>query len=105
MTIKLIEIRDAGTFIPAMAIRVSGDDGYLMRRAGFGAPMVYLVTLSTERCAYDPYNWHGSRTMTIAHLAIEKKWDELNDGDVIDVEFELGETVAPKQSERYEVLS
>jgi hypothetical protein len=69
MTIKLFEIRDKGTCIPAMAIRVSGDDGWLMRRAGFKSPMIYLVALATERAAYDPYNW-GNRTMKGAHLFI-----------------------------------
>ena len=99
--IKLLEIRDVGTFIPAMAVRVSGEDGYLMRRAGFGAPMVYLIALATERCAYDPWNWHGGgRTMNIAHQFIEKEWDSLTEGDVVDVQFILGETTAPKVSER-----
>lgn len=98
---KLFEIRDRGTFIPAMAIRVSGADGYLMRRAGFGdVPMVYLVMLATEKCRYDPYNWDNMRTMGNAHNYIMDHWDTLNDGDVIDVEFILGETAAPKVSEQ-----
>ena len=68
MTHKLLEIRDRGTFIPAMAIRVSGEDGYLMRRAGFQNPMVYLIALATQKCAYDPYHWPGNtRTMRHAH--------------------------------------
>lgn len=36
---KLLEIRDAGTFIPAMAIKICANDSkddYLLRRAGFG---------------------------------------------------------------------
>jgi hypothetical protein len=93
--VKLLEIRDRATFIPAMAIRVSGADGYLMRRAGFKSPMVYLVALATERCCYDPYNW-GNRTMKGAHLFIAEHFDELKDGDVVDVEFILGESTAPK---------
>lgn len=98
MTNKLLEIRDRATFIPALAIQVSGDDGYLMRRAGFKSPMVYLVALATERACYDPYNW-GNRTMSNAHHYIAEHFDELRDGDVIDVEFILGETTAPKCSE------
>ncbi len=91
MTTKLFEIRDRATFIPAMAILVSGDDGYLMRRAGFGAALVYLIALATERCAYDPYNW-GNRTMLTAHNFIAENWDVLKSGEVIDVEYILGET-------------
>lgn len=98
MTSKLLEIRDRATFISALAIRVSGDDGYLMRRAGFNAPMIYLIALATERACYDPYNW-GNRTMRTAHHHIEVMWDTLKDGDVVDVEFVLGETRTPKESE------
>lgn len=97
--VKLLEIRDRATTIPAMAIRVSGEDGWLMRRAGFGDPMVYLVMLATERACYDPYNW-GGRTMPVAHNFIAEHWDEIADDEVIDVEFILGETSAAKQSER-----
>lgn len=103
MTVKLLEIRDRHTFIPAMAIRVRGTDGYLMRRAGFGhEPMVYLVALATEKCCYDPYNW-GNRTMATAHLHIVNNWDALKDGDVVDVEFILGESPVPKVSEQEQV--
>lgn len=100
MDTKLLEIRDRATFIPAMAIRVSGQDGYLMRRAGFGdVPMVYLVMLATEKCRYDPYNWDNMRTMGNSHNYIEEHWDELQSGDVVDVEFILGESKQPKLSE------
>ncbi len=99
MTTKLLEIRDRHTTVPALAIQVCGDDGYLMRRAGFEGPMVYLIMLATEKCRYDPYNWDNMRTMGNAHNFIVDHWDLLNDGDVVDVEFILGETSAPKRSE------
>ncbi len=83
-----------------MAVRVSGADGYLMRRAGFGEPMIYLVMLSTEKCAYDPYNWGRTRTMQIAHQWIEKNWDEAVSGQVVDVQAIIGETTEPKKSDR-----
>lgn len=104
MTNKLFEIRDRATFISALAIQVSGADGYLMRRAGFESPMVYLVALATERACYDPYNW-GNRTMANAHHYIAEHWDELKGGEVIDVEFILGESKQPKQSEAAQVLA
>lgn len=35
-----------------------------------------------------------------AHLYVRDHWAELRDGDVVDVQFILGETAAPKKSER-----
>ena len=61
--------------------------------------MIYLVMLATEKCRYDPYNWDNLRTMGNAHHYIAEHWDELHDGDVIDVQFILGETTAKKLSE------
>ncbi len=98
MTTKLFEIRDRFTCIPALAIQVSGADGALLRRAGFESPMIYLVALAVQRCGYDPYGW-GDRTFATAHQYIEREWDTLQSGDVIDVEFILHETTAPKTSE------
>ena len=100
MTIKLFEIRDRATFIPAMAIQVSKADGWLMWRAGFGEhPCVYLIMLATQKAAYDPYDW-GNRTMCAAHNYIVEHFDELKTDDVIDVEFILGEKPTKKISER-----
>lgn len=102
---KVIEIRDRGTFIPAIAVRVSAGlepDDYLLRRAGWGCdghPGVYLFGLHGEGPArYDPYGW-GERTMHVSHLYMCKHWDDVASGDVVDVEYILGETAQPKQSE------
>ncbi len=100
MRAKSVEIRDRHTFIPALALRVSGDDGPLFRRAGFGAPMVYLIALATQQCHYDPSAW-GNRTMNTAHQYIEREWHAIADGDVVDVEFILGESATKKESEVY----
>ena len=103
MIIKQFEIRDDGTFIPAIAIQVIGADGYLLRRAGYGAtPCVILTNLSTMQCNYDPYDW-PNRTMGVAHKAILDAWDQWQDGDVVDVQFILGETKEKKVSEQHAV--
>lgn len=100
MIVKLLEIRDSATTIPAMAIQVSGEDGYLMRRAGFQSPMIYLIMLATQDCRYDPWGWTGrGRTMNIAHQWIAQHFATLTDGEVVDVQFIIGETKAPKPSE------
>ena len=48
----------------------------------------------------DPSGW-CDRTFQIAHLWFIDHWDELKDGDVIDVEFILGESSEAKTSERF----
>lgn len=99
---KWIEIRDAGTFIPALALRFTGDAHYLAERAGFGTdtPYVVLVNLAKIQAEYDSFSWRDGRTMGAAHRWLEEHWDEQIDGGVLDVEYLLGERETPKVSER-----
>lgn len=106
---KTFEIRDRGTFIVAIAFKVTPaceDERYLMARAGFGrdigsqAEYTFLYSTSKNECHYDPYNWCSGRTYGVAHQYISEKWDELKGGEVIDVEFILKETETKKLSER-----
>lgn len=108
MKAKALEIRDRNTFIPALAIEMTADNAaqhYLLRRAGYGeTPLIALTHLRTkaDMITYDCYDWRDARTMKIAHDWIARNWDTLKDGDIVDVEFILGETAAPKLSERVE---
>jgi hypothetical protein len=103
MIIKAVEIRDRHTFIPAIAIRmIAANDaqGYLMRHVGFHGDGVVLMRLNDQEAHSDPYDWRsGSRTMPQAHLWLLEHFDEIEDGSVIDVEYILGESSAPKTSE------
>lgn len=111
MKTKALEIRDRMTFIPAMAVDmnpdamdIEGRQRYLLRRCGYkcdGSPNVVVARLDGDgRHAFnDPYD-HTDRTWRVAHGYIIEHWDELQDGDVIDVEFILGETTTKKISER-----
>lgn len=106
MDVKAIEIRDRMTLIPAIAIRRSTLDtdagDRLMAAAGYGGrfPSIILVTLSDAQASNDPYRWdRSSRTMEEAHRYLENTWDNLGDFAVVDVQFILGETAAPKDSE------
>ena len=105
---KLVEIRDKARFIPAMAIRVRDDgtdEAYLLMRAGWDDhPGVYLIHLVISECHIHPCGWDGPRTMRIAHRWIWDNWDDVMPGMVVDVEFILGKTDGPKESERYEGL-
>lgn len=114
METKLFEIRDTATFIPVMAVKLNptcGEEMYLLGRAGYGltpvaqAEYVLLWRIAGEvhQATCDPYQWPGGpvvRTMPQAHEYIIEHWDDLTSGDVVDVEFILGETSERKVSER-----
>jgi hypothetical protein len=53
---------------------------------------------STQRCHYDAFEW-GDRTFFNAHQFIEKNWNELPNGALIDVRHILGETDSPCETE------
>lgn len=116
MQAKALEIRDRMTFVAALAVEmIAGhhidDDSqsfgarrYLLRRCGYpvdGAPMIMLTRLDGDahHATTDPYVWND-RTFKTAHKYITEHWTDLRDGDVVDVEWILGETPAPKRSER-----
>lgn len=107
---KLFEVRDRATFIPVMAIHIDGNctdqEDWLLRRSGYGKSedrdYVYLINLQTGEGQYDPYKWGCySRTLHEAHRYITAHFDELQTGDVVDVEFILGESATKKITERY----
>jgi hypothetical protein len=102
---KALELRDDGTFIPLLAVDINPENDkqrYLMRRVGYacdGRPNIIITRLAGEGGASnDPYAW-GGRTFPVAHDYIIEHWNELEDGDVVDVEFILGETTCAKASE------
>ncbi len=83
-------------------------------RAGYaqdesnGPACIFFIRVSPyrEMGTFDPYEWPeihpGSyRTMQVSHDYVEKNWDTIKSGDVIDVEFILGETKEKKISEEY----
>jgi len=106
---KMFEVRDRGTFIPVMAILIdttypnsTTEELWLLRRAGFSLScwgMIYLIHIIGKKASYDSNDW-GNRTMSVAHYFIERNWDNLETGEVIDVQFILGETFTKKISER-----
>jgi hypothetical protein len=98
--VKFVEIRDRHTFVAALAVQIHGEDHYLARHAGFESPMVYLIALATQRCAYDPWYW-GDRTYHTAHLWLSEHWEEFVSGGVVDVEFILGERAQPHASAEF----
>lgn len=122
MKVKVLELRDVGTFVPVLCVDMNPDmvregphsdqghapnesQRYLLRRVGYpcdGKANIALTRLDAGggSCWNDPYGWTG-RTFPVAHKWIIEHWSELSDGDVVDVEFILGERTTPKISERF----
>lgn len=103
MEIKFIEVRDRATTIPALAISISKADGRLAWRAGFGEfRCIYFLNLAKAEAQYDPWSWNQERlgrTMHVAHLYVTENFEHLKSGQVVDVEYILNETDAPKEPE------
>lgn len=114
MIAKTFEIRDRLTFIPVLAVKLQPSceaDRYLLARTGYGLSphiqaqyaMVWPLSGGKGFATSDPYEWPTSaRTFLVAHRHIIERFDELESGAVVDVEFILGETQKPKKSEREE---
>ena len=102
MVSKIIEIRDRGTFIPALAIRLGSPvlswpygyaeerERYLLARSGFGRTFEdqseYIVLCKINggepcECHIDPFSWgQNPRTMFVAHLYLLNRHGELHNG-------------------------
>jgi hypothetical protein len=105
---KVLEVRDSATHIPVLAIRMLAKNGiqswYIHGRSGYPKDGSCIAVVRLNDCDgnCDPYTW-TNRTMSTAHHYIYDHFDELSDGDVVDVEFILGERPTKKVSERLTV--
>lgn len=128
MQVKLFEVRDKMTFIPVVAVMIEpgprpgevppaaemfaaeqrAREAYLIRRCGYAThnrdaevrETIVVRLDGTSKRAPSEWHDHGDRTMKAAHQYIASNWSTLRSGDVVDVEFILGETPTPKVSER-----
>ena len=110
MQVKLFEVRDEGTHIDVLVVRLearSEQEAYLFSRSGYGPqPLgnytaVWRMDGGKGECTSDAFGHGNTRTLRDAHLYIEEHWDELESGAVICVEFLNGERTEPKTSDRY----
>src|SRR5258708_3474103 len=108
MQTKMIEIRDSGTTIAAIAIRMLADgpvERRFLRHCGYpdDGSSVTLMRLADQLATNDPYSWaelrQGTRTMQVAHDFILRNWPDIIDGQVVDVQVILGERDTPKTPE------
>jgi hypothetical protein len=107
MEVKLFEVRDEGTNVSMIGIKLHSDDAAEIRvaaRAGYSRAdvvtgrFVLLTDLYGQApLQYDPERW--DRTRRNAHEYITEYWDKLKSGEVVDVQYILGETAVPKEPE------
>ena len=111
METKLFELRDVGTFIPVLCVRLGSRneaERFLLARGGYGRfaedHQRYVLMMGVDggsgAVTSDPYDWAGNRTRMACHQHIIDNWDTLNSGDVVDWEFITGKTDKPKTSDR-----
>jgi len=120
MEVKLFEVRDQATLIPAMGIALIASatrsaDQWLLERAGYAREQIWpampegyeryviFIRLGGDaiEAQHDPYAWSThARTIPVAHRHVVENWDALESGDVIDVEYLMGKRPEPKRSER-----
>jgi hypothetical protein len=106
MITKCLEIRDEGTCIAAIAMKMTAanpvEDKFFWR---VGYPRdghaVVLMNLSDQKASSDPYAacWGGTRTMALAHNWIIDHFDELTEGQVVDVRVIMGWAEKPARAE------
>lgn len=105
MNTKIIEIRDTGTNITALAIKLDGDnfiENTHLKRAGFGSGngtrFILLTNMENMQSNYDPFKWND-RTLNNAHRYLVDNFDNIENCGLIDVQFLIGETKNPVVSE------
>lgn len=115
MDCKVFELRAPATLIVLLAIKLgvyNEAERYLVSRSGYGRNnndfnryiMLFPIDGGGESFATtDPYK-HGIAEMRIAHQYIRENFDQLDDGQVIDIEFITGKVDYPKTPERIEIV-
>lgn len=115
MDTKIFELRAPATLIVLMAIKMhvyNEAERYLMTRSGYGRSnydfnkyiMVFPIDGGGKSLATTDAYKQTIEEIRLAHMYIIKHFDELEDGQVIDVEFITGKVNYPKTPERIELL-
>ena len=107
MEMKCIEVRDEGTCIPMLAIKMEPADEIENRFlwcCGYprdGRFAVVLMHLGTQKASSDPYAFCG-RTWPAAHSYITEHFDKLRHGQVVDVRVVLEEATEAAEPEIFQ---
>lgn len=99
---KMFGVRGNGTFYPVVATKLYSEEDseqFLLDRAGFRGSYVYILlnNIGEQKTNYDPYRWNNSE-LTVAHKHIEKNFDSLMTGEIIDTQYLEGKVSQPRKS-------
>lgn len=111
MICKVFEVRSPATMIAILAIKLSAHNDQerrLLCHSGFGINgysfsryfIVFPIDGGTGHASTDPYD-HKSHELRVAHIYIQKHFDDMENGEVIDIDYIEGNTLAPKTSDLY----
>lgn len=113
LEVKLVEARDDGITMALMFVKMAPDnpsEKWLLARSGYGdCPEEYIIMVDInegdnfkgQTSASETDYAYGFRTRTVVHHFMEDNWDTVKPGDVVDVQYILGETSSPKKSEQF----
>lgn len=88
------------TLAAYVVVRAAGGDLHAQKDGYMGSDCIIMIDAGCRGVQNDPYDWN-LRTKQVAHAWIETNWEIIADGDVVDVEFILGESTTKKTSERF----
>jgi hypothetical protein len=107
--IKILQIRDSGTFIPIVALKLdpfaSGNDQEfkLFRSVGHAEPVYLMFDLgqvedvkafsSQKTWSYEPMSTHGASLQELIN-----NWDNYQNGDIIQAGVLTGRVKEPQES-------
>lgn len=97
--VKVIEVRDRATLIVMVATKVKNSP--LLRLCGFDRdcdPVIINKLNGSFEAGIDQWTFQNDRTKEAVKHIIEN-FDSLQDRDVVDIEYILGEVTQPKVSQ------
>jgi len=107
---KVFDVRDVGTKMTLVAVQLgynyNEDELHATEHAGYGSDeetqrnyVVFYWPVDKDG-SHDTYHWYGRRTEFCAVTFVKAFIEDLRHGEIIDVEWLLGETDYPKVGDR-----
>ena len=95
---KVVEVRDRGTLLVMVATKVQASPLTHWVGVNRGEDYIFVTKINADmECGAHKYAFENLRTREAVQHIIDN-FDKLNDRDVVDIEFILGEVFEPKVS-------